>query len=89
MAKKTVTEAAIREKAYEMWTADGQPHGQDQEYWYRAEAELKKPARRAPAKKPAAKATGAAKPAAAKKPAARKPAAKKPAAKAAAPKAPK
>jgi hypothetical protein len=26
----------IRERAYELWEADGRPHGADQEYWERA-----------------------------------------------------
>ncbi len=26
----------IRERAYELWQADGGPHGADQEYWERA-----------------------------------------------------
>jgi hypothetical protein len=30
----------IRERAYELWEADGCPHGRAQEYWYRAQAEL-------------------------------------------------
>jgi len=85
MAKSPVTEEAIREAAYHLWKNEGEPHGQDQDYWYRAEAELTpaKPARKPAAKKAAApKAEGevkaaAAKPAAAKKPAAKKPAVRK------------
>ena len=26
----------IRERAYHLWQADGEPHGQDMEYWERA-----------------------------------------------------
>ncbi len=26
----------VRERAYHLWEADGQPHGRDQEYWERA-----------------------------------------------------
>ena len=26
----------VRERAYHLWQADGQPHGRDQEYWHRA-----------------------------------------------------
>jgi hypothetical protein len=29
-------EARIREKAYELWEADGGPHGRDKDYWERA-----------------------------------------------------
>lgn len=80
----------VSRKAYEIWEAEGRPHGRDQEHWHRARAEVdaEKPAKpkRATAK-PAAAKPAAAKPAAAKakpapkkpaaKPAARKPAAKK------------
>lgn len=31
----------IRERAYELWEQDGRPEGQDLDYWYRAEAELR------------------------------------------------
>ena len=56
MPKKTISEDAIREAAYHLWQAEGQPAGQDQEFWFRAEAALKAPAprKRAPAKKAAA-----------------------------------
>jgi hypothetical protein len=30
----------IRQRAYELWQADGCPEGQDVDYWLRAEAEL-------------------------------------------------
>lgn len=30
----------VRRRAYELWEADGQPHGQDQQYWFKALAEL-------------------------------------------------
>lgn len=29
-------DARIRERAYELWQADGSPHGNDMEYWERA-----------------------------------------------------
>jgi hypothetical protein len=29
-------EQRIRERAYQLWEADGRPHGRDQEYWERA-----------------------------------------------------
>ena len=57
----------ILKKAYEIWEAEGRPHGQDMEHWLRAELMLSEE-------------TTVSKPAA-KKPAAKKPAAKKPAAK--------
>ena len=52
----------IKRRAYQMWEADGCPHGQDQTYWFKAVAELTaaatatiKPARkRAPRVKKAA-----------------------------------
>lgn len=37
----TVTVDQIRERAYELWQADGCPEGRDVEYWLRAEADLK------------------------------------------------
>lgn len=30
----------IRRRAYEMWEADGCPQGQDQQYWFKAIAEI-------------------------------------------------
>ena len=30
-------EQMIRERAYEIWQADGEPFGRDLEHWYRAE----------------------------------------------------
>ena len=30
-------ESRIRQRAYHLWEADGQPHGRDQEFWERAE----------------------------------------------------
>jgi hypothetical protein len=52
----------IKRRAYELWEADGCPHGQDQSYWFRAVQEIAataaaqiKPARkRAPRVKKAA-----------------------------------
>ena len=37
----TVTVDQIRERAYELWQADGCPEGRELDYWLRAEAELK------------------------------------------------
>jgi hypothetical protein len=55
-------EEQVRRRAYEMWEADGCPEGRDQQYWFKAMAELAagaaatiKPARkRAPRVKKAA-----------------------------------
>lgn len=33
-------EARIRERAYEIWVREGQPHGRDAEHWQMAEAEI-------------------------------------------------
>ena len=30
----------IQRRAYQLWEADGCPHGQDQTYWFKAVAEL-------------------------------------------------
>jgi len=69
MAKPKATEDQIREAAYHKWLQDGAPHGKDQDYWLKAEAELGgAPAKKAPAKMVPAK-TAAKKPAAKKVPA--------------------
>lgn len=34
-------EQKIRERAYQLWMQDGCPSGQDDEYWYRAEREIR------------------------------------------------
>ena len=55
-------EDQVRRRAYEMWEADGRPEGQDQQYWFKALAELaaaavatiKPAAKRAPRAKKAA-----------------------------------
>lgn len=55
-------EDQVRRRAYEMWEADGRPHGQDQHYWFKAMAEMaaaaaktiKPPRKRAPRAKKAA-----------------------------------
>ena len=52
----------VRRRAYELWEADGRPHGQDQQYWFKALADLaaaaaatiKPPSKRAPRAKKAA-----------------------------------
>lgn len=35
-------EDRIRRRAYELWEAEGQPHGHDVEHWQKAESELLK-----------------------------------------------
>lgn len=51
--KLTVTEAEIGLRAYQIWEAEGKPHGKDFDHWLKAEAELAA----ARAKKPAARKT--------------------------------
>lgn len=33
-------EDQIKRRAYELWEADGRPDGQDQDYWFKAMAEI-------------------------------------------------
>jgi hypothetical protein len=33
-------EDQIKRKAYELWEADGRPEGKDQDYWFKAMAEV-------------------------------------------------
>ena len=33
-------EDQIKRRAYELWDADGRPDGRDQDYWFKAMAEL-------------------------------------------------
>lgn len=59
-------EDQIKRRAYELWEADGRPHGKDQDYWFKAMAEIaaaaltataaavKPPRKRAPRTKKAA-----------------------------------
>jgi hypothetical protein len=56
-------EDRIRQRAYELWEADGRPDGQDQAYWFKAMAEIAaaaitpiKPARKRTTKPKVAKA---------------------------------
>lgn len=64
--KLTLSETEIGLRAYQIWEAEGQPHGKDFEHWLKAKAELAAatekaaavkaaPAKKATAKKPAAK----------------------------------
>jgi hypothetical protein len=86
---QTMTEDALRQRAYALWEADGRPEGQSDHYWHRAVAENGgrpgSPAR----KKAAPKADGKAKAKAAPAKAAPKKAAKAEAPKAAKKSAPK
>jgi hypothetical protein len=34
------TETVIRTRAYEIWEAEGRPHGRDAEHWFRALSEI-------------------------------------------------
>ena len=50
-------EDQVKQRAYELWEVDGKPAGQDQQYWFKAVAELAaagaatiKPARKRSAK---------------------------------------
>ncbi len=75
MPKRKVTDEEIREAAYHMWLEDGAPEGEDQAYWFRAEAAL---TGAKPKAAPKAKAKAAPKkPAAAKKAPAKKAPARK------------
>lgn len=73
MPKKELDEAKLRDAAYQLWLADGQPEGRDQEHWHKAvealtptevQAEPKAKAPRKAAPKAAAKPKAPAKPAA-------------------------
>ena len=33
-------EDQIKRRAYELWEADGRPQGKDQDYWFKAMAEI-------------------------------------------------
>ncbi|HEY8596474.1 MAG TPA: DUF2934 domain-containing protein [Devosiaceae bacterium] len=52
-------EDKISRKAYEIWEAEGRPHGRDRDHWHKAEAELAGEPVKPKAKRAAAK-TGAA-----------------------------
>jgi hypothetical protein len=64
MPNKELDEAKLRDAAYQLWLADGQPEGRDQEHWHKAvealstepEAEPKAKAPRKAAPKAATKA---------------------------------
>ena len=73
----------ILQKAFEIWEAEGQPHGQDMEHWLKAElliaqeeAKSKTTAKKAPAKKAVASKAAAPKTPTKKAPAKKAPAKK-------------
>lgn len=33
-------EDQIKRRAYELWEADGRPHGRDEDYWFKAMSEI-------------------------------------------------
>jgi len=73
----------ILHKAFEIWEAEGKPHGQDMEHWLKAElliaqeeAKPKTAAKKAPAKKAPAKKAPVSKTTATKAPAKKAPAKK-------------
>jgi len=82
------TQKEIRDRAYELWQAEGCAEGKDMDFWLQAEKEILGAPSMAPTIPPAnGNGTAAAKPEAKRKPAAKKaasPATKKPAAKKAA-----
>ncbi len=57
-SSESEADAAVQARAYQLWEADGRPHGRAEHYWHLAKAEAApaKPKRKAPAKAPGAKA---------------------------------
>ena len=51
MPAKKITDEQIREAAYLMWKEDGEPHGSDQDFWFKAEQALKARGQEAGARK--------------------------------------
>jgi hypothetical protein len=47
-----IDHAAIGQLAYELWEKAGQPHGRDQEFWFKAEIQLKQKQSQTTAEKP-------------------------------------
>lgn len=68
MPKKELDEAKLRDAAYQLWLAEGQPEGRDQEHWHKAVESMASPEANA---EPKAKAPRKAAPKAAAKPAAK------------------
>lgn len=40
MQTETKLPQSVRVRAYQIWEAEGRPHGRDQAHWYQAESEL-------------------------------------------------
>lgn len=40
MQTETKLPESVRVRAYQIWEAEGRPHGRDQAHWYQAESEL-------------------------------------------------
>ncbi len=51
---RSASEDQIRQKAYELWEADGRPEGRDEDYWFRSARALENLAVNKPAKRPRA-----------------------------------
>jgi len=58
MTTPMIDEARVAEKAYELWLAEGQPEGKQDEHWYRAIDALTVPVPKKPRRAPAAKVGG-------------------------------
>lgn len=58
---ETKTHDLVARRAYEIWLAQGRPHGQDKEHWLAAEKELANGAPRARRRTPSQTANGKAK----------------------------
>jgi hypothetical protein len=55
MTTPMIDEARVAEKAYELWLAEGQPEGRQDEHWYRAIDALTVPVPKKTRRAPAAK----------------------------------
>ena len=51
---RSVSEDQIRQKAYELWEADGRPEGRDEDYWFRSAHALQHLEAAKPSKRPRA-----------------------------------
>jgi hypothetical protein len=60
MTTPMIDEARVAEKAYELWIAEGQPDGKQDEHWFRAIDALTVPVPKKAKRAPAAKAPAAA-----------------------------
>lgn len=68
MTTPTIDEARVAEKAYELWLAEGQPEGKQDEHWYRAIDALTVPVPKKPRRASSAKAAATSVAAPAEKP---------------------